>query len=350
MNDSNLSLKEALNTVAMSLKSFSGLIGAKGDKGDTGLTGAIGLKGDTGAIGATGLKGDTGAIGATGLKGDTGLTGATGPKGDTGLTGATGLKGDTGATGATGLKGDIGLTGATGPKGDIGLTGATGAKGDAGATGTTGATGLKGDTGLTGAAGLKGDTGLTGAAGPKGDTGAKGDFSSVHPGFISGRYYPPGFYISSTSGALNTGVVHYSYFFVPKQQNFSAVAFQISATFSAAQNARLAIYNVENGLPSSLVADIGTATITSAIVKELAIPISLLSGWYALAFVVDGSGASFVVPNSTFLVANLIGQATATKSTTGGIRATFAYGAFPAIAPVSNLSYGDVPFIWLKAA
>ena len=163
-------------------------------------------------------------------------------------------------------------------------------------------------------------------------------------------YYPPGFYIGSTSGNLNTGFVYYSYFFVPRQQTFSAVAFQIASTFSSAQNARLAIYSIENGLPSSLVADLGITSITSAVVKEVVIPVGLLPGWYAIAFVVDGNGASFVVPTSTFLVANLIGQATATKNTAGGIRASFNYGAFPVIAPTANLSYGDVFFIWLKAA
>ena len=198
--------------------------------------------------------------------------------------------------------------------------------------------------------GDKGDPGATGATGLKGDTGATGDFSSVHPGFIPGKYYSPHFYIGVTNRTLNSGIVHYSYFFVPKQQSFSAVAFQISATVAAAQNARLAIYSVNNGLPANLIADLGIVSINSAVVKEAATTLNLAPGWYALAFVFDGTGASFLVPTSTLLVASLIGLNTATSNTTAGIRAAFNYGAFPSIAPIANFSYGDVPFIWLKAS
>ena len=66
-------------------------------------------------------------------------TGLVGPKGDKGDTGATGPKGNTGATGPAGPQG---ATGATGPQGPKGNTGATGPKGNTGATGPAGADGV----------------------------------------------------------------------------------------------------------------------------------------------------------------------------------------------------------------
>ena len=85
-----------------------GLVGPKGDKGDTGIQGPPGAKGD---------KGDTGATGPPGAKGDTGNTGATGPPG------AKGDTGDTGATGPPGAKGDTGMQGPEGSPGSTTLLG-----------------------------------------------------------------------------------------------------------------------------------------------------------------------------------------------------------------------------------
>ena len=132
---------------------------------------AVALQGVAGATGATGVQGATGVGGATG---PTGPAGATGP-GFTGPTGPTGPRGNTGPVGATGPVGPLGTQGSPGPTGSIGSTGPTGAKGATGPTGPVGATGpgFTGPTGPTGPRGATGPTGPVGATGP-GYTGPTG--------------------------------------------------------------------------------------------------------------------------------------------------------------------------------
>lgn len=65
--------------------SFSGLKGAKGDKGDTGLQGP---QGDPGPQGLQGPKGDTGPQGPQGERGPQGPEGPQGPKGEPGTSGS----------------------------------------------------------------------------------------------------------------------------------------------------------------------------------------------------------------------------------------------------------------------
>ena len=155
----------------------SGYIGSSGPSGRTGPSGMTGELGPTGELGSTGRTGRTGLSGATGLTAPTGRTGAVGP---TGLTGQTGVTGPTGAlgsnavTGASGLRGETGSTGWTGWTGETGWTGLTGETGSSGSTGRTGRTGLTGETGWSGPTGQAGSTGRTGWTGWTGQTGWPG--------------------------------------------------------------------------------------------------------------------------------------------------------------------------------
>jgi hypothetical protein len=171
---------------------------------------------------------------------------------------------------------------------------------------------------------------------------------SPHPGFISGRYYTSGFYQSFSTSALAVGVVYYTYLFVPFNQAFTAIAFQVNNPGSATQTARLAIYTIKNGLPSSLIRDFGEiSSLNTGGIKEISNSFSLTPGWYAIAFATNGTTATFLCPSISF--SNLIGVTTI-GSIINGYRANATYGATLNIASVAGLLATASPVIWLKAA
>lgn len=109
----------------------SGIVGRKGQKGDTVGEGKQGAKGAPGSPGPKGLTGDPGRLRpGNELRDFKGEMGDQGPKGDVGPEGPKGkLRVAPGPLGLAGQKGFKGDNGEFGPRGDIG---ATGFKGDDG--------------------------------------------------------------------------------------------------------------------------------------------------------------------------------------------------------------------------
>jgi hypothetical protein len=171
---------------------------------------------------------------------------------------------------------------------------------------------------------------------------------SFHPGFALGKYYASTTFLSTTVVSFNPGYVYYTYYFVLFQQTFKRVAFQSNTTFSNTQNARLAIYKVVSGLPSTLVADLGVIYFISFGTKELSCSISLPAGWYAIGLMFSPNSISLVCPNTN--INSLLGQTVPSVSTFSELRATLAYGSFPTIASLSNIADTNAPIIWLKAS
>ncbi|MBW4572653.1 MAG: hypothetical protein KME31_33160 [Tolypothrix carrinoi HA7290-LM1] len=170
---------------------------------------------------------------------------------------------------------------------------------------------------------------------------------SPHPGFISGKYYASTIYSATTNLSFSIGFVYYIYFFVSFQQSFSKVAFYSNTSFSNTQNVRLGIYKIAFGLPSTLVADLGSISFTSNGSKEVACSIVLPAGWYSIGFITNPSFINLLCPLIT--LTNLLGTASL-GSSTSGFRATLAYGDFPSVASLTNLTEVSVPIIWLKAS
>jgi hypothetical protein len=286
-------LRQALNTFAFQLKRITGE--------DTWLTTpSTSLKSTPGAKGDKGDTGEPGAPGAPGAKGD---------KGDTG---------EPGAPGTPGAKGD---------KGDTG---------EPGAPGTPGAKGDKGDTGTPGTPGAKGD---------KGDTGTPGINALVqHPGYASNRYYAITEFTNATAGSFSPSFIYYSPVFIHANQNFNRVAFNSNTTFMVNQESRIALYDFDKGVPNNLLNDFGSVAYTSIGVKEIAININLLPGWYYLAIQFMMSN-SIIFPN--LCASSILGSFSPTHNNYSGYRANFAYNSFPKIAPQTSLTLVSAPLFWL---
>jgi hypothetical protein len=165
-------------------------------------------------------------------------------------------------------------------------------------------------------------------------------------GVASGRYYFG--FLNSYSTSLTTTIIANRLYAIPfiltEAETFNRIGIEV-LTLSTG-SARLGIYNCENGAPTTLVADLGTVSVTSTGEKEITISQALAAGTYMLAAVFDG----------TPVVARGIVQ-TAMTAIAGGAPATPVYiqtshtfGALP--APYGTPTYAtaalEVPAIWLR--
>lgn len=150
-------------------------------------------------------------------------------------------------------------------------------------------------------------------------------------GYAAGRYY------SFINGATGTGafIVNTAYFtpfIVGETHTFDRIAIEVATTGTAA-NGRLAIYNIANGVPTTLVVDGGAMAVGTTGTKTVTISQSLAPGVYALAMVFDGGLTITTMANSAMGTWFFWGTSSlATASIDSLVAATMTFGAFPATA------------------
>jgi hypothetical protein len=170
-----------------------------------------------------------------------------------------------------------------------------------------------------------------------------------HPGFVPGRYYS---LFPTASGVLNQtasiGFVYYTYLYIPIEVQFSAVAV-LANSGTASSKCRLGIYNVSNGMPSSLALDCGEIALPSSGVKEVAVNFSLSVGFYFVAITVNQNN-NFVAYSSSISNASILGGNGVFTNYSSGWRATFSYENFPNNAPIENFVATSTPVTWFKVA
>jgi hypothetical protein len=255
--------------------------------------------------------------------------------------------GPIGPTGPTGPTGPAGATGATGPSGAPGATGATGSPGATGATGPTGATGATGPTGPTGATGA---TGATGPTGPTGATGATGSAASATLAWVTGRIYT--FPAGNVSGLVTVANRLYAKPLpIPPTCTIGIAGFRVNA-FSAGKDATVGVYADNNGVPGTLIAVLGSASVGSNGLKNFtSLTINLTGPFVWLVFHSDGGAqiqaqTSFAHPDYYLLgLPNDYSQTTPVF----GWQATSTYssGALPSPFPTPSNNTSGMPFVWV---
>lgn len=172
--------------------------------------------------------------------------------------------------------------------------------------------------------------------------------ANSHPGFISGKYYTSSLVVSPATTTFSNGSIYYTYFFAPIQANFNRISFNTSSSFMIPQEARIAIYAVNNGLPTKLLFNLGIISLSTSGNKEVIFPFSLIPGWYAIAIQFTAT-INVVSPNLN--LSYLLGQSIISLSALpSGLRASFNYGDFPNSAPINNISEMPTPLFWLRAS
>jgi hypothetical protein len=256
-----------------------------------------------------------------------------------------------GIQGATGAKGDTGDTGAQGPSGVVTvnapLTNA----------GTSNAANLSISAGTTSAAGVLqltdsvASTSTTTAATPNAVKTAYDLADTRTPKLkqASGTYMRTAVNLRASTTPIHQRV-YYTPIYIESTTSFDRLAIATAATFSGTATARLGIYNNTNGLPSTLVLDAGTVSVTAASTTyEITISQSLTAGFYWLAFCQQGTapttssyigtGTGDATNQNYYLLnalSNLISNNGASQS---GVTGAFTTASNPALAAAMTYVY-----------
>jgi len=113
-------------------------------------------------------------------------------------------------------------------------------------------------------------------------------------GFGLGAYRTNGYYVgflstisTAATAALAANTLYATPFVVTDTATFTRIG--INVTTLSTGGARLGIYNFANGVPTTLVLDAGTVSVTSTGEKEITISQSLSAGAYMLVMLCDGT-------------------------------------------------------------
>ena len=162
--------------------------------------------------------------------------------------------------------------------------------------------------------------------------------------------YYTGFHAAiNTTGVAYTANTLYANFFVNyASDTFTRIGIYVSS--AVAGNARLGIYNVENGVPTSLVLDAGTVSTGTTGEKEITISQALEPGVYCLAVILDAAPSLYRSFSQNQVAANALYGQDNTFATYYSFNTSQTYGALPSThpTPTVNTTLSNVPAVWLR--
>lgn len=174
--------------------------------------------------------------------------------------------------------------------------------------------------------------------------------SAMHPGYVSGRYYPPPFTTIVTNYAMAANVMYTEPFYVGKTVTFTKIAIDITTAAVANGNCEFAIYANNNGQPGALLQDLGNVAVTTGTTGTTGLTgltITLNPGWYFPAFGCSNAPQVEAAASSNGLSSWLLGITQFTNAAVQmGVGWTYSAGAPP--NPFGTPTYGTTaaqPFI-----
>lgn len=213
--------------------------------------------------------------------------------------------------------------------------------------------------------GDKGDTGATGPTGPAGSiddlTGvptasiATGDYvvfqdvndsnltkrdtvanllalapaspSWQNNGYVINRYHYGLVYTNESTMTMTANRLYCRPFVVGDSETFNRIGIEITSGSSG--NARLGLYNWADGVPTTLLVDLGTVSTTSTAIVEVTISQALSPGVYGIAIVSDATPTVRGALPDKGVLNHFIGNATMSEEIMG-LYVSHTYGALPA--------------------
>lgn len=170
-------------------------------------------------------------------------------------------------------------------------------------------------------------------------------FSPVYSALphLSGRVYQSSVLRPQNSSTVScsANTLYAIPFIVPTPTTYSGLQFRNTI---ASGNARVGVYEDDNGVPGALVTDVGTSTLTGTSTKTVTAgsPFTLAPGRYWLAIVTDATVS--IVSQSTTMGGNPLGLAAGTDTTTiAGVSGAHTYGALPDPFPASLTLQASTP-------
>lgn len=173
----------------------------------------------------------------------------------------------------------------------------------------------------------------------------------VNGGYRTGNYYFGGCFEQANNIMTCSANSLFAFpFYVGAQATFTRIGIECT-TAESSKNARLGIYNVANGVPTSLVLDAGVVSLASTGVKEITISQALAPGIYALAVITDATPSAVLrsfSASSLPALSHLIGNTSQTSQVETWSESR-TYGALPStFTKNGDVSAGQTYAIWLR--
>lgn len=144
---------------------------------------------------------------------------------------------------------------------------------------------------------------------------------------VSGRFYSCPFVESLTTFAMSASILYAIPILLTSAETGQTNNIEVTVQ-SAGNNLRMGIYADSDGVPSSLILDAGTVSLTGTGNKPISISQNLSAGWYWLACVTNGTPTVRALSQSNALP--VLGFTSATDTTTHvGWSVAFTYAALP---------------------
>lgn len=180
---------------------------------------------------------------------------------------------------------------------------------------------------------------------------AVGADSIPNGGYVTGRLYDG--YMGqhdATNEALVVNTLYTVPFIVAETNTFDRFSFEVGVT-GTATSARVGIYNMSGGIPTTLLLDCGTAAVNSTGQKDVTISQSIDAGVYGVTIVTNGTVSVYGFDGTkTHQPAHSIGYDLVGSGAFGCYTASHTFGALPAThgtPTANNLRY---PLMMLRSA
>lgn len=168
-----------------------------------------------------------------------------------------------------------------------------------------------------------------------------------HPGHASSLYYgPDNIYQPVSTAGLTAGVIYYAPISIGERTTFTKIG--VKVTTLSTGTARLGIYYMQNGQPTTLLLDAGTVDVTSAADKEITISQEIEAGDYALTIQAQATPVINFYPSAGI---SRCGSLTSTLTDATIVAGPTTYGPLASTASGvtrSGALTGAVPGLWLR--
>jgi len=178
---------------------------------------------------------------------------------------------------------------------------------------------------------------------------APGAIGGSYPnnGYTARYYNGLGFIPSTSTLTLTSDRMYGKVFTVAETETFTRIGIEVQTAVSG--NARLGIYNFVDGVPTTLVADLGTVSTSTTGEKEITISQALTAGIYVLAVIADNASALFRGTNDLTILSHFTGAQSGQSGTEVAFFIDTTFGVLD--DPFGSVSYTSgtgVPTIWLR--
>jgi hypothetical protein len=179
--------------------------------------------------------------------------------------------------------------------------------------------------------------------------GNPGDFDvSLAGGYRPGRFYAGENLSPAATGtqALTANTMYATVFTVRQPQLWTKIGINVTVAGAGGTLARLGVYDIENGVPTSLVHDAGTVAVSTTGVKEITISKVLIPGTYAMVVFTNGTPTVTADVNSKAAVGCIGSSAIGTGDQV--ITRALTFAALPSTFGTPTFATGLTPLVTLR--